>query len=66
LDYLKCSEQKRKEYEAYKESLHYQASMYETNYTAAKMEITKSMLAEGLDMKTVIKITELTEEMILQ
>ncbi len=40
--------------------------MYETNYTAAKMEITKSMLAEGLDMKTVIKITELTEEMILQ
>jgi len=38
LDYLKCSAQERKDYEAYKESLHYQASLYETNYTAAKIE----------------------------
>jgi len=92
LDYLKCSEQERKEYEAYKESLHYQASMYETNYTAAKiegrmegekigiikgeqigiekgkflekMEMAKSMLTEGMDMKTVSKITGLSEAQI--
>ena len=38
LDYLKCSVQERKDHEAYKESLHYQASLYETNYTAAKIE----------------------------
>jgi hypothetical protein len=38
LDYLKCSEPERLEYEAYKESLHYQASMHETNYIAARLE----------------------------
>lgn len=38
LDYLKYSESEKRAYERYKESLHYQASMYETNYTAARME----------------------------
>lgn len=38
LDYLKYSEAEKRAYEYYKESLHYQASMYETNYTAAKLE----------------------------
>jgi predicted transposase/invertase (TIGR01784 family) len=38
LDYLKYSEQERQEYEAYKESLHYQASMYESTYVVGRME----------------------------
>ena len=38
LDYLKCSEEERREYEYYKESLHYQASMYESTYVVGKME----------------------------
>jgi predicted transposase/invertase (TIGR01784 family) len=73
LDYLKYPEEERLEYERYKESLHYQASMYETNYTAAIMqgkkegkiegkierdlEIAKAMLAKGFDVKTIIEIT---------
>ncbi len=38
LDYLKCSDEEKREYEYYKESLHYQASMYESTYVAGKME----------------------------
>jgi predicted transposase/invertase (TIGR01784 family) len=74
LDYMKCSEEEKRSYERYKESLHYQASMYETNYIGAKvegkkereLEIAKTMLAEGFDIKTIIKLTGLTEEVIKQ
>jgi predicted transposase/invertase (TIGR01784 family) len=74
LDYLKCSDQERREYEYYKESLHYQASMYESTYVVGKiegkiegkLETAKAMLAEGLDIKLIVKMTGLTEEMILQ
>jgi predicted transposase/invertase (TIGR01784 family) len=86
LDYLKCSEAERREYEHYKESLHYQASMYESTYVVGKMdgikegiekgiergvekgklETAKAMLAEGFDVKTIVKITGLTEAVILQ
>jgi predicted transposase/invertase (TIGR01784 family) len=31
-----------------------------------KLETAKAMLAEGFDIKTIVKITGLTEEMILQ
>ena len=77
LDYLKCSEEERLDYERYRESLHYQASMYETNYLGAKIEgkiegknernieIAKTMLAKGFDIKTVVEITGLSEEVIL-
>lgn len=65
-----------------KESLHYQASMYESTYVVGKMdgikegieqgvekgklETAKAMLAEGLDINLIVKITGLTEEMIFQ
>ena len=38
LDYLKCSEEEKREYEHYKESLHYQASMYESTFVIGKIE----------------------------
>jgi len=38
LDYLKCPESERLEYEAYKESLHNQASMYESTYVVGHMD----------------------------
>lgn len=38
LDYLKCSEEERRAYEYYKESLHYQASMYESTFVIGKLE----------------------------
>jgi predicted transposase/invertase (TIGR01784 family) len=47
LDYLKCSEEERKSFEAYKESLSYQASMYESTYVVGKMEGEKIGLAKG-------------------
>ncbi len=68
LDYMKCSEEERLEYECYKESLHYQASMYETNYTAAKLEgeknkaieIAKNLLKMGLTIESIVIATNLT------
>ena len=82
LDYLKCSDEEKREYEYYKESLHYQASMYESTFVVGKMEgklegkiegkmerdleIAKAMLQKDFDIKTIIEITGLTEEMILQ
>ena len=38
LDYLNYSEEEKREYEYYKESLHYQASMYESTYIVGRME----------------------------
>ncbi len=81
LDYMKCSEDERLDYERYKESLRYQASMYESTYVVGKMEgvkegtekgeqkksleIAKTMLAEGFDIETIVKITGLNKESVL-
>lgn len=65
LDYLKCSELERNEYEAYKESLHYQASMYESTYVAGKMErtleIARALKASGVAVELIMSTTGLTE-----
>ncbi len=65
LDYLKCSDKERKEYEAYKESLHYQASMYESTYVAGKMErtfeIARALKASGVAVEIIMSTTGLTE-----
>jgi len=47
LDYMKCSEEEKCEYEYYKESLHYQASMYESTYVVGHMEGEKKGKIEG-------------------
>ncbi len=47
LDYLKCSEAERREYEAFKESLHDQASMYESTYVVGQMEGEKIGMVKG-------------------
>jgi predicted transposase/invertase (TIGR01784 family) len=81
LDYLKCSDEERLDYENYKESLHYQASMYESTYVIGriegkiegkiegiqegKLETAKAMLQEGLDVQLIVKITGLTEQAVL-
>lgn len=65
LDYLKCSELERKEYEAYKESLHYQASMYESTYVAGKMErtleIAKALKASDVAVEIIMSTTGLSK-----
>jgi predicted transposase/invertase (TIGR01784 family) len=47
LDYLKCSEAERQEYEAFKDSLHDQASMYESTYVVGHMDGKKEGRMEG-------------------
>ncbi len=49
LDYLKCSDAERREYEYYKESLHYQASMYESTYVVGKMDGIKEGIKAGIE-----------------
>ncbi len=73
LDYLKCSEEERQAFEAYKESLHYQASMYESTYVigktegieegkkAEKMAIARKMLLKNSDIELIMELTSLTE-----
>jgi predicted transposase YdaD len=70
LDYLKYSEQEKRAYGRYKESLHYQASMYETNYTAArlegKMEGEKEGLRKGIEEGIMAGKIQTLQENILQ
>jgi len=73
LNYLKCSEEERKEYEYYKEWLHYQASMYESTYVSGKMDgekegrnaeklaIAKKMLQKNTDVALIMELTGLTQ-----
>ena len=73
LDYLKCSDKERKEYEYYKESLHAQASMYESTYVVGKMdgkiegkmertlEIAKALKAQNIAVEVIIATTGLTQ-----
>jgi predicted transposase/invertase (TIGR01784 family) len=48
LDYLKCSDVERREYESFKESLHDQASMYESTYVVGHMDGVKIGKMEGI------------------
>ncbi|CAG1020828.1 hypothetical protein DOJK_00600 [Patescibacteria group bacterium] len=59
LDYLKYDEAEKQEYQAYKEALHYEASMYESNYMLGKMEGMKEGIKEGIKegMKEGVLIT---------
>ncbi|MCI5120837.1 MAG: hypothetical protein D3908_06540, partial [Candidatus Electrothrix sp. AUS4] len=47
LDIMKLSEEERRAYAAYQEELHYQASMTESTWTAAKMEGKEEGREEG-------------------
>lgn len=74
LDYLKYSEEERLEYESYKESLHYQASMYESTYVIGilkgekkgkmeeKMAIAKKMLQKNIEIAIIAEVTGLTAQ----
>ncbi len=78
LDIMKLSDEERREYEGYLESLHYQASMYESSYKVGEMkgekkgrdegkkeekrELARASLKEGLSVETVSKITGLSPE----
>jgi predicted transposase/invertase (TIGR01784 family) len=73
LDYLKYSDKERKEYEAYKESLHAQASMYESTYVVGKIEgkiegkmertfeIARALKAQNIAVEIIIATTGLTQ-----
>ncbi|XCN75222.1 MAG: Rpn family recombination-promoting nuclease/putative transposase [Candidatus Electrothrix aestuarii] len=71
LDIMKLSEEERRAYAAYQEDLHYQASMTESTWTAAKMEgrkeekkaIALNLLQSNLlDIKKIAAMTGLTVE----
>jgi predicted transposase/invertase (TIGR01784 family) len=47
LDYLKCPESERQAFEAYKESLHDLASMYESTYISGKFDGIKEGIEQG-------------------
>ncbi len=72
---MKLPDNERRAYERHRENLHYQASMFESSYTAAVLEgekrggkkkavqIARKLLQTGtLDIKTIAEMTELTEE----
>jgi hypothetical protein len=68
LDYLKCSVEERGEYEYYKESLHYQASMYESTYVIEMMkgkkrtlEIAKALKAQEVAVEVIMATTGLAQ-----
>jgi predicted transposase YdaD len=48
LDIMKMSDEERREYEAYQESLRYQASMYESSYKVGEMKGRKEGIQEGI------------------
>lgn len=68
LDYLKCSEQERREYEYYKESLHYQASMYESTYVSGKLDgvylVAENMKKMGIEISIIAQATGLSIQQI--
>jgi predicted transposase/invertase (TIGR01784 family) len=72
LDIMKLSEEERREYEAYLESLHYQASMYESSYKVGEMrgirvgaknkavEMAKKLKEKGIDIAVIAETSGLT------
>jgi len=70
LDIMKLSEEERREYEAYLESLRYQASMFESSYKVGekkgekkgKSDMAKSLKDNGVDIDIIIKSSGLSRE----
>jgi len=70
LDMMKMSEEERREYEAYQESLRYQASMFESSYKAGekkgekkgKFDRAKILKDNGVDIDIIIKSSGLSRE----
>ncbi|MDM8545984.1 Rpn family recombination-promoting nuclease/putative transposase [Candidatus Venteria ishoeyi] len=68
LDVLKMNEQERYAYEYHQEQLHYEASMYESSYIAAKLEgkaegiliTAKNMKQAGIPVATIAQVTGLS------
>ncbi len=68
LDYLKCSDEERQAFEDYKESLHYQASMYESTYVVGKIEgkiegkkeVAKALKEQQVSVDVIVAATGLT------
>jgi predicted transposase/invertase (TIGR01784 family) len=70
LDIMKLSDEERKEYEAYLETLHYQASMYESTYKVGEMkgekrkalEMAKILKENGVHIDIIMKSSGLSRE----
>jgi predicted transposase/invertase (TIGR01784 family) len=70
LDIMKLSEEERREYEAYLESLRYQASMFESSYKVGekkgqkkgKCDMAKVLKDNGVDIDIIIKSSGLSRE----
>jgi len=66
LDMMKLSEEERREYEAYLESLRYQASMFESSYKVGekkgKRDMAKFLKDNGVDTDIIIKSSGLSRE----
>ena len=63
LDILKMSEEEHREYEAYQESLRYQASMFESSYTVGEMKGRKAGIEEGIETGQKNKALEMAKKM---
>jgi predicted transposase/invertase (TIGR01784 family) len=61
LDILKMPEEERREYEQYLESLHYNASMFESSYKVGEMKGRKKGIEEGAKDKA-IKMAEIMKK----
>lgn len=66
LDIMKLSDEERREYEEYLDSLRYQASMYESSYKVGemkgKLEMAKILKQNGVDIDLIVKSSELSKE----
>jgi predicted transposase/invertase (TIGR01784 family) len=63
LDYLKCPEEERKAFEAYKEALHDQASMYESTYVVGHMEGKKEGEKIGMEKGKMERTLEIARQL---
>jgi predicted transposase/invertase (TIGR01784 family) len=64
LDYLKCSDVEKREYEKFKESLHDQASMYESTYVVGHMDGVKKGKIEGIEEGKQAEKVEIAKKML--
>ncbi len=62
LDIMKLSDEERREYEAYLESLHYQASMYESSYKLGEIRGKKEGIEVGAKDKAIEMAKKLKEK----
>lgn len=63
LDIMKMSEEERREYEAYQESLRYQASMFESSYKVGEMKGRKEGRKEGIEAGQQDKALEIAKKL---